>query len=158
MEALAAFGIACNVMQVVSFSHEIFNLAQRIAQDGSPDASLADKSAQLSDLSQDLQGSLKMQQQTKPLTENQQRLQRLAKKCLNSAESLTEELDKIKWKTGPDGTNSRTQRWFLSQTWKLWWRKSKIDKLQKEMTDVEQTLQSTILADLWYDTILFKTV
>ena len=158
MDPLTALGIACNVMQILSFSHEIFTLARRIAHDGSPDASLADKSAHLSDLSEDLQGSLKKQQETKHLTKQQQCLQKVAKKCLGSAKDLAEELDNIKWKPGPSGSNSKAQRRLLSQTWKAWWGKSKIDNLEKEMTQAEQAMQSTMLSELWYETIPLMNV
>jgi hypothetical protein len=156
MDPLTVMGIACNVMQIISFGHEVFSLARRISKDGSPDASLADKSARLSDLSGELQSSLNMQQQTRPLNQTQLRLHNVAKKCLSSSNNLTEELDQIKWKTESKGSNSKTQRRLLSQTWKSLWRKSKIDKLQEEMTNIEQTMQTTILTDMWYDAISSK--
>jgi hypothetical protein len=84
------------------------------------------------------------------LTEQQQRLQKVAQKCLKASKDLTEELDKITWKPGPEGSNSKTQRKAVSQAWKTWWRKSKIEKLQKEMAEIERIMQSSILADLWY--------
>ena len=153
MDPLTALGVACNIMQIISFGHEVFSLARRLRKDGSPDASLADKSARLSDLSGELQNSLDMQQQTRPLSQNQLRLQNVAKKCLSLSNNLTEELDQIKWKTDPKGNNSKTQSRLLGQTWKSLWRKSKIDKLQAEMTQIEQTMQTTILTDIWYDAI-----
>jgi hypothetical protein len=149
MDPLTALSLACNVIQIVSFSHEIFTLANQIAKDGSPDANLAENATHLSELSQNLQESLQSQK-AKPLTEQQQRLQKVAQKCLKASKDLTEELDKITWKPGPEGSNSKTQRKAVSQAWKTWWRKSKIEKLQKEMAEIERIMQSSILADLWY--------
>ena len=149
MDPLTALSLACNVIQIVSFSHEIFTLANQIAKDGSPDANLAENATHLSELSQNLQDSLQSQK-AKSLTEQQQRLQKVAQKCLKASKDLTEELDKITWKPGPEGSNSKTQRKAVSQAWKTWWRKSKIEKLQKEMAEIERIMQSSILADLWY--------
>ena len=89
----------------------------------------------------------------RPLSQNQLRLQNAANKCLSLSNSLTEELDQIKWKTDPKGNTSNTQRRLLGQTWKSLWRKSKMDKLQAEMTQIEQTMQTAILTDIWYDAI-----
>jgi hypothetical protein len=151
MEPLTALGIACNVMQIISFGQEVFSLARHLSKDGSPDASLADKSARLSDLSGELQNSLNIQKQARPLEPNHLRLQNVARKCLSLTNNLAQEFDQIKWKANPKGTNSKTQRRLLGQTWKSLRRKSKIDKLQAEMTQIEQTMQTTILTDMWYD-------
>jgi wobble nucleotide-excising tRNase len=149
MDPLSALTISCAVMQVISFSHEVFTVAKRIAEDGSPDANLADTATQLTGLSKNLQSHLATKQNTKPLNEAQQRLEKVAQKCLKTSKELTEELDKIEWKPGSGSAASKTKRSISSQTLTWWWRRSKIGRLQKEMREVEKTMQSSILEDLW---------
>jgi len=151
MEPLIALGLACNVVQLVSFGHEVLSLARRLSKDGSPDANLADKSARLSDLSSELKDSLSAQNHARALDQNQLRLQTVANRCLSLSNNMAEELDKIRLKADPKGSNSKSQRTLLGQTWTSLRRKSKIQKLQAEMAQVEQTMQTIILTDMWYD-------
>src|ERR1700753_3864790 len=109
MDPLSALSPACAVMQVISFSNELFGVAKRIAKDGSPDANLADNVAHLSDLSQTLEDELLLQQKTKALTKHQKSLQEVAQKCLKRSRDLTGELYKIKWKPGPGDSGSKTE-------------------------------------------------
>ena len=151
MDPISALGLACNVIQIIGFGQEVFSLARRLSKDSSPDPSLADTSARLSDLSGELQNSLNKQKQTGNLDQNQLRIQNVANKCLSLSNNLGEELDQIKWKADPNGTTSKTQRRLPGQIWRSLRRKSKIDKLQAEMTQIEQIMQTTILTDMWYD-------
>jgi hypothetical protein len=145
-------------LQIVSFSHETFTVAKRIAKDGSPDPNIADNVAHLSSLSQILEDELLSQQKKEPLTKHQQRLKEMAQKCLKISKDLKEELDKMKWKAEPGESCPKTERSVLSQTWKFGWAKSKMERLQKEMRGVEQTMQSSILTDMWYGNIYLVAI
>jgi hypothetical protein len=59
MEGLVALSLACNVFQVISFAHEIYDVSKRIIEDGSPDPTALDISSRLADLSQNLEDTIK---------------------------------------------------------------------------------------------------
>ena len=154
MDPLSALAIAAAVMQVISFGHEVIDLSGKIKSDGSPDASLAEKSAQLSSTAKILGGKLGTKR-SKPLTKDQKTLQEIAEKCLDRGKKLTDELNKIEWKPSQDGSKPRVQRATISQTWMTWRRKPKIEKLEKDLKDIEQTMQTTILTSSWYKFAVF---
>ncbi|KAI1458795.1 hypothetical protein F4805DRAFT_466637 [Annulohypoxylon moriforme] len=54
-ESIAALGLVCSVMQVISFSGKVIGLYRRIVKDGSPEAGLASNTAHLSSLMSVLQ-------------------------------------------------------------------------------------------------------
>jgi NACHT domain len=149
MEPLTALSLASAVLQIVNFSHDMFMMAKRIAKDGSPDANLADNVAHLLDLLQALEDKLLSQQKTKLLTKWEQHVKEAAQKCFQTSKDLIGELDKVKWRQGPGDGDPKREHRVYSQTWKLWWAKSKIERLQKEMRGVEQTLQLSMLADMY---------
>lgn len=37
MEGLVALGLVCNVFQIISFAHELYDVSKRVVKDGSPD-------------------------------------------------------------------------------------------------------------------------
>jgi hypothetical protein len=67
METLSALAIACATMQTFSFTRDVLSVARGIAKNGSPDATLGDKTVHLKSLAQDLDGLLTAQQNTGPL-------------------------------------------------------------------------------------------
>ena len=156
MDPLSALAIAGAVMQVISFSHEMIELYGKIKSDGSPDASLAEKSTQLSSTAKILGDKLGTKW-PKPLTKDQKTLQQIAEKCLDRGKDLTDELNKIEWKPSQNGSKPRVQRGTISQMWMTWRRKPKIEKLEKDLKDVEQTMQTTILTSSWYEFAFFIT-
>ncbi len=58
MEPASALAVAFKAVKVVRFCKDVVQLERTISRDGSPDASLAEKSAQLSAISGDLEASL----------------------------------------------------------------------------------------------------
>lgn len=114
MDPLSALAIAGAVMQVISFSHEMIDLYGKIKSEGSPDASLTEKSAQPSSAAKILGDKLGTKW-AKPLTKDQKTLQQIAEKCLDSPKKLTDELSNIKWKPNQNGSNSSVRRTTINQ-------------------------------------------
>jgi hypothetical protein len=54
MEALAALGLACNIMQMISFGHELVVAFQEISRTGSSEANLIERSTAFIHLSKSL--------------------------------------------------------------------------------------------------------
>ena len=57
-EAIATLSLVCNVMQVISFTGEVFNLCRNTSKDGSPTSNLAFHTAHPSALVATLQARL----------------------------------------------------------------------------------------------------
>ncbi|KAH8803519.1 hypothetical protein F5884DRAFT_739958 [Xylogone sp. PMI_703] len=148
MDPLSILSISCAVMQITSFSHELFSVAKRISKEGLPDASLAGKVAHLADISVYLQNHLATKQNTKSLSKIQQSIQDTAQKCLTISREITEEFNKIEWKRGPESpTTMKRKPIFQGLMWSR--RRSKIKTLEKEMDEVEKLMRDSILEDIW---------
>lgn len=75
MEALTALGVACNVMQIVSFMHETFSSCKEILKSGQADPSLEENVKTISVLTKSLRDSLKtVSNGAKPITEAENEL------------------------------------------------------------------------------------
>ncbi|KAK4160841.1 hypothetical protein QBC43DRAFT_324725 [Cladorrhinum sp. PSN259] len=154
-DPLTSFSLACGVAQIVSLSADIFKLAKTVADHGSPDPTLAEKAASLSTLSNNLRGALVLrnQQPGQMATKAQVELEQLSAQCLDAARAVTDEFSKIRWKpvTAASGsTSGRRIRGPVPQALKMLLRKSKIEKLEKEMGRAEQALQLGLLSELWF--------
>ncbi|KAK5239321.1 hypothetical protein LTS06_012833, partial [Exophiala xenobiotica] len=95
MEALAAFSLACNIVQVLDFSLKIFREGKQIADSGST-AKLDEftlVSKQLEDLCKDLDKSL--QNAPKPISKNDDNLLKVAQDCSRAAHDVQAKLGEI---------------------------------------------------------------
>lgn len=143
MEALAAFGIACNVIQVISFSHEVLSTCKRVCRDGSPQPDLEKNSNQLQRLSTKLLESINEPQST--LSKQQYELRSMATRLCDTIGQLITLLDDVK----TDGASSRLTA--VKKTFKNNFRyKQKIRELEKAIQSHQNTLDSGMLAHLWY--------
>ncbi|ETS86535.1 hypothetical protein PFICI_00363 [Pestalotiopsis fici W106-1] len=95
METLAALGIACNLMQVISFTGETITLCKHIYKRGSANPSLETNAKTLQVLIQSLDKSLQASTSQLPSDKATQELGELAKKCLVAVTTLSTELAKI---------------------------------------------------------------
>jgi len=144
MDPLTAFGLACNVIQVISFGHEALSLCKRVCRDGSPEPDLAYNSTHLKALSTKLVESLDGARTSTKLSEEQHGLQDIASKLRD----VTTQLNKLIEEVTVGGTPSRrksaakTMKYLLSY-------KRKIQSLEKTMASFQNTLNSEILVHLW---------
>jgi hypothetical protein len=142
LEPLAVFGLACNVMQVLSFSHETISLCKSIFRTGSLSPNLANNVSHLSEVCESLNDSLNSK--PKPLSKDQQKLLEIAQDSLAVASQLKAEVNKI------DNTISKGKlSSAITGGLKATWRKGKIEKLEKSISSYQRTLESSLLAHIW---------
>ena len=144
MDPITAFGLTCNIIQVLSFGHEALSLCKRVCRDGSPEPDLAYNSTHLKALSTKLVESLDGARTSTKLSEEQHGLQDIASKLRD----VTTQLNKLIEEVTVGGTPSRrksaakTMKYLLSY-------KRKIQSLEKTMASFQNTLNSEILVHLW---------
>ncbi|TVY31187.1 Vegetative incompatibility protein HET-E-1 [Lachnellula hyalina] len=137
VDPITCFGIACNVMQVIAFSHEIYSVVKRINEDGSVDEELRQHADHISESSKGLENYLDriVHQQ---LPRNQATLRDVASKCLKTSKKIQTKLDRI----------DNTRGGSVSRALKLSWMKNALARLEKEMQNYQDAMQSQILVHL----------
>lgn len=100
-------GVFSGTLQIISFTGEVINLTKKIAETGSPDPLLSDRSAALLRLSEELQTSLSSLGPGNDCTEEQLELQKTAQQCLSAARAVADELDGIDWTTDKPSPGSK---------------------------------------------------
>ncbi|KAN0117028.1 hypothetical protein V8E51_003005 [Hyaloscypha variabilis] len=145
-EALAAFGLACNVMQVIGCAIDICHVYHVMSEKGSVDPLLASKSDSLRVLSDDLGNSIS-DGSNNPHHSVQDRkrcqeLRKIAKDCQETSEALLQELLKI-------APRSQSPFHKATASVKAFWHGSKISRMEKEMKSCEDTMTSKIMVHLF---------
>jgi len=138
MEALAVFGIACNVIQVINFAHETTSLCKRVYQTGSLDCNLAENGLRLGELSRALAEQLSTHSQ--PLTRSDKALLDIANKCTEAARNLC---DEVAFLSLPKDKPSL--RAVVANTAKTAWRKRRLERLEKNMVNYQKTMEMGVL-------------
>jgi hypothetical protein len=138
LDPLTSLSIACNVMQVISFAHEVASIVKRIKKDGTADPELREHAVNLSTSSKGLENYLKGCNPTH-LPKNQAELEVVATKCLKTSKDIQLEIDKI------DSTRGGP----VMKAVKLKWRKSVLERLEQDMQKYQDAMQSNILIHLW---------
>ena len=141
MEAIAALGLACNVMQVISFSLEVISVAKQVATSGAIEPDLADRASRLSELSSSLDESLSGL--PTPLAPPQHELKEVAQKCCSASLELRDELNKL----APKGRHKVVR--ILGSSVKSVMRKNSIKKLEKSMLQWQGILDSGLMIRIW---------
>jgi hypothetical protein len=138
LDPLTSLSIACNVMQVISFAHEVTSIVKRIKKDGTADPELREHALNLSTSSEGLETYLKGCN-PKRLPKNQVELEDIATKCLKTSKDIQSEIDKI------DSTRGGS----VMRAVKLKWRKTVFERLEQDMRKYQDAMQSNILIHLW---------
>lgn len=152
MEALAALGIACNLMQVISFTGETITLCKHTYKRGSADPTLEGNAKTLHVLMQTLEKSLHestAQATPDPATIE---LQILARKCLDAVSSLSTQLNKI----GTSGSQGSVSRTIVAVSKHLW-KSGDLRRLQEEIDWYQKILESGLLVKIWLGSSFFLT-
>jgi hypothetical protein len=142
-EALLALGLACNVIQIISFSLETLAIANKIRKEGSFNTDLAQNVQRIEKLSQELEISMQNFPQGNQAPQSQtpqSELIDIARDCNSIASQMTSELSKI----------SNSKGGTFGKTLNVVYRKSKLEKMEKTMTQCQQSLNSRLLQRLWY--------
>lgn len=145
-EALAAFGLACNVMQVIGFVQDGAHMCKTIYETGSLDPQLAQTTRYITESLERLRESLG---HVLPFGKEEQELLEIAQGSLNTAAELKAELDKISTRMAK-GKHSAAFNGWLRAT--LGGRK-RIKNLEKAMRDRQHILETRLLIRIWYEMI-----
>jgi hypothetical protein len=138
LDPLTSLSIACNVMQIISFTHEITSVVKRIREDGSVDTELREHADHISESSKGLENYLERINK-KQLPKNQSSLRDIASKCLKTSKELQAKLDKV----------DNTRGGSVPRALKLYWMKNGLAQLEKAMQNYQDDMQSHILIHLW---------
>ncbi|KAK4038639.1 hypothetical protein C8A01DRAFT_17314, partial [Parachaetomium inaequale] len=141
LTGLEAFSMACNIMQVISFTGEVISTFQAIRHGQSPDVSIAVTAKQMPEAFEALSQSLEQAQ--KPLNKDDAEMADLAAQCLAAAAALKVELDKI-W----DSTKG-SYRAALTGTVKKMFNQRKIDELEKLLRVLREIMEQRLLHRIW---------
>ena len=140
MEALAALGVACNIMQVISFCHETVSVSLKIYKNGSSDLDLAKNASQIQKLAEQL--DVVVNNSAAILTSNSQpraEVVAIARDCASTAKELGLKLNQT--------TSSKAGA--VGRALKIRLQKSKLDDLEQKLMRHQQTLQSRLLFEIW---------
>ncbi|KAF2654627.1 hypothetical protein K491DRAFT_465502 [Lophiostoma macrostomum CBS 122681] len=126
MEGVAAFSLACNIMQTVQFSLSAAKLCKDLYRGSSPDKDVESYCARL----RKAVNSLKQTGLTTTPSDQQheQQLQKVAKDVISAADNIQKELDKLR-------TDSQRSRWraLKSTATYMMGTKRKIDRLNTSL-------------------------
>ncbi|KAH7122986.1 hypothetical protein EDB81DRAFT_604831, partial [Dactylonectria macrodidyma] len=138
MSGLEALGLACSIFQVISFSREVLGIAKRVYQDGSFDESLADYSDCLSNISTHIQT---VEIPGTKAKKHELDLIKIAERCQIASRDLREEIAFILGASAKGNLMST-----LKVAAKTTWRKRRLDRLEKDLSNAERLMHSGILA------------
>ncbi|KAI9658091.1 MAG: hypothetical protein M1821_002751 [Bathelium mastoideum] len=148
MDPLTALGLACNVMQVISFAHETISLCKRLYRNGSSNPDLVYHASHLSILSSNLQVSINdAARQGSSLNQQRKELQAIANECYHASTALQVELEQVA------NPSVGSYRMAIRATLKTIWRQNSLDKLEKNMVAIQRLLETKLLGQLYIDVI-----
>ncbi|KAK1756677.1 hypothetical protein QBC47DRAFT_168176 [Echria macrotheca] len=136
MEALAAFSLACNVMQTISFTIETVSLFKNVFSQGSAHPNAAAVVDRFCQLCSSLSASLP----TGPSNEDERRVVEIAQDCLRAAAELRVEIAKTSF---PSAKGSVVTSAFRGVQAKF--RVGRLEKLERRMRTHQRLLESGIL-------------
>jgi len=150
MEPLAALGLACGMIQLVSFSAEIARMAKAAYQSGSVDGDLAGHATRLSILCQDVQRSLG--NVTPVLSQAEKDLVRIAQECCKSELELEAKIKALSG-SAPKGSVSRA----IKSSFNAIMRKNQISKLERALSRYQAAVNSGLLLRIWWVAVTNST-
>lgn len=141
MSGLEALSVACNIMQVISFAHETIDFCKEIYRGGSFNDYNQQSIASLMELSVQLQTHF-LQAKSKTVKEKQ--LADIAQKCNVAARALK---DEVKFLTSHYAKGNLAATIITAV--KTYWRKSRLERLEKSLKNHQNTMESYLLARVW---------
>jgi hypothetical protein len=144
MDPLSAVGLACSIVQFVSFAHEIVSLGKEVYK--SPTGvrqESAEIEAMLKDLSQ-LHQSLRWEWGLDPgrRSQEEQTLFILVEQC----EPIYKELQKVLQNLAVKGSHRKWESFCLSV--KLIWKEGKINDLERRLHRLQRQVDSRLVSDI----------
>jgi len=142
METLAALGLACNIMQAISFSLEAATICKSILRTGSQDPALDQAADGFTKVIADLERSLRSAGTL--LSENDRELVNLTSQILVTAAGLKDASAVI-------SANSAAGKYAaaIKGTARAMSSKRRVEKLEKVMAAQQKSLESRVLLRIW---------
>ncbi|KAK4152968.1 hypothetical protein C8A00DRAFT_34300 [Chaetomidium leptoderma] len=135
---LEALGLACNIMQVISFAGGLISTFNAIRGGHSPDVAITTTATQMSNAFKTLAQSLG--QATRPLNKDEMEMAVIAEQCLDAAVALKAEVDKI-W----DGNTKGSYKAALTGAARKMLNQGKIERLEKVLRVHRETIENRLL-------------
>ncbi|RSM10903.1 hypothetical protein CDV31_007031 [Fusarium ambrosium] len=142
MEPLAALGLACNIMQLLSFGGEAISLCRKVYKTGEIDPSLKDYSSQTAKICESLSDNLTQRQLD--LGPDASSLQQRAIICKAAADKLNHELELLTPTKGASGW-----RRGLTAPIKAMRRKRHLSELEKDLNNLKSGLDTQLLVRIF---------
>ena len=152
LDPMSAFGLACDIIQIVDFSLKAVAKFREFYNDGasSENRELEDTTVRLKGLRANLVTVDPTTRQSRPAFVDDRELQALADECCTTAEELTAELDSFKVRD-PHKKRQAVQRFYRSIR-----RKSAVEGIQRKLDGYQKVLDTRILVNLRF--VLFYLV
>ncbi|KAF9876258.1 hypothetical protein CkaCkLH20_06201 [Colletotrichum karsti] len=139
LEAIAALGLACNILQLIGTVGSTITVARNILETGEIDPDLEKHTNELTSLFQDAEGSLSQTSQHK----GDKELRAAAGQVLKATREFGSELVKIS-----GGASKGKIRQVIGGTVKGLWRRKKLDELEAEISRCRGMFESRLLLSL----------
>ncbi|KAJ4201608.1 hypothetical protein NW767_006695 [Fusarium falciforme] len=141
LEAVAAFALACNVMQVVEVAYKTVGTCKRIYQTGQPDPALDDYSSQLRDVSNALETQLS--KAVGPLSSDDSRLRDLAVQCTTIANGLLDQIASVSKSAGKKTIGSSIRLAIKSML-----KQNDLNRWEKDLARSQSAMETQLLVGL----------
>ncbi|KAJ3536752.1 hypothetical protein NM208_g6589 [Fusarium decemcellulare] len=138
LEPLAALGLACNIMQIITFTGESISICRRIYNGGQPDSGLHDYSQRLLRTSESLRDIIS--RSTGNLSLDDQALRDSAERCINIADNLMKEMQSLSTPKSQNGLRSS-----LRQGVKTIFRKPRLERLENDLRNIQSAMHTELL-------------
>ncbi|KAK3365484.1 hypothetical protein B0T24DRAFT_391162 [Lasiosphaeria ovina] len=138
LDALAAFGLACNVMQAISFAFKTASVCKEVFRTGSPDSNLNQLVLDASKVHENLKKSMVSVQ---PLNKDEKDFLDIAERSLQVIVELKTEIDRLVARHQAKGS----VRASVSTTLRALYKKPALEKLEKRMQAYQSVLESGLL-------------
>lgn len=141
LEPLAALAFACNIFEIVTFGLMSLRICKENKKNGTFDENLQSYSRKLQDIAKSVQSN---HIDEKTLSSQEKNLVEAANGCSQVASKLTQEIDYIlKYQ------DKRSMRHAVATTVRAFWRKDRLNELEKELSRYEKLMQSGLLDIVW---------
>lgn len=146
LEPLAALGLACNVLQVLSFAGEVCKHSKSFFEQGqAPETATAFTKASESLTKAFNEAENIATTSPRPLTQHDEELRRIAEKCKNAAKDLRDEVENATRAAKAKGKRVNSVIiGFQSVT-----RKKKVEDLERLLKMHQKQLDTRLLVNIW---------
>lgn len=138
LEAVAALGLACNILQIVELGKKTINRINIVYQGGKPDEELRQNAAVLEELAKEVE------KHCQPGRKKYEILSKSAGTCATAARDLAKEVVLLS-----ENAKRRSLLSALKIATNVAWRQHRLERLKRNLDSEEQRMQTSLLAQVW---------